>query len=154
MRPPLLQATVSLVRVWTRLYSWQLPESIRNARRAEIESDLWECQQAATPTAWLPLQIVARLILGLPDDLGWRFEHDRTRLQPTRTAFALIAGVVMIVTVVWIGLAAQHAELPPAPAAPPLQLRRAAMPPPPPPPPPPCNPPGIGRPAFSPCTPL
>jgi hypothetical protein len=154
MRPPLLQATVGLVRLWTRLYSWQLPERIRNARRAEIESDLWECQQAATRTAWLPLQIIARLILGLPDDLGWRFEHDRARFQSTRTALALITAAAAIFVVVWVGVAAQPGGVPPAPAAPALQLRRVEMPPPPPPPPPPCNPPGIGRPAFSPCTPL
>ncbi len=154
MRSPLLPTAVGLVRLWTRVYSWRLPEPIRNARRAEIESDLWECQQAGTRTAGLTFQIISRLILGLPDDLGWRFEHDRARFQATRTALALIAGAVTIVTVVWIGLGAQHAKLPPAPAAPALQLRPVEMPPPPPPPPPPCNPPGIGRPAFSPCTPL
>ena len=154
MRSPLLLAAVTLVRLWTRVYSWRLPEAIRNARRAELESDLWECQQPGTRTAVLPLEIIARLILGLPDDLVWRFEHDRARFQSTRMALAVIAGAAAIVTVVWIGLAAQHAERPPAPAAPARQLRHVEMPPPPPPPPPPCNPPGIGRPAFSPCTPL
>lgn len=154
MRSPLLLAAAGLVRLWTRVYSWRLPEPIRNARRAEIESDLWESQQTVTRTAWVPLQIIARLLLGLPDDLGWRFEQDPARLQSTRTALALIAGAVVTVTVVWIGLAARREELPPPPAAPALHLRRVTMPPPPPPPPPPCNPPGIGRPAFSPCTPL
>jgi hypothetical protein len=153
MKSLLPLAAVGLVRLWTRVYSWGLPEGIRNARRAELESDLWECQQGSARTAGLPLEIIARLILGLPDDLGWRFEQDRARFQSTRTV-AVIAGATTIVIVVWIGLAATPAELPPAPPAPSLQLRRVEMPPPPPPPPPPCNPPGIGRPAFSPCTPL
>jgi hypothetical protein len=32
----------SLVRSWTWLYTCGLPAAVRDARRAEIESDLWE----------------------------------------------------------------------------------------------------------------
>jgi hypothetical protein len=33
---------VACVRRWTCVYTWRLPPAVRDARREEIESDLWE----------------------------------------------------------------------------------------------------------------
>ena len=37
-----LRFVTGAVRAWTRLYTWRVAPSLREARRAEIESDLWE----------------------------------------------------------------------------------------------------------------
>src|SRR5687767_2529956 len=71
-----LRAAVAAVRGWTSLYTWGLPDNDCEARREEIESDLWESvNDGAADRRTLPLQIAARLIIGIPDDLGWRSEH-------------------------------------------------------------------------------
>ncbi|HJU42562.1 MAG TPA: hypothetical protein VJ691_07085 [Vicinamibacterales bacterium] len=65
-----------LVRCWTRLYTSGLPPELRTARRAEIDSDLWELEHDPDPVGkrGIASQILARLVVGLPDDLAWRME--------------------------------------------------------------------------------
>ena len=94
----LTRSAASLVRGWTRLYTSRLPASVRERRRAEVESDLWESQQhqdGCTPAA--ALHVLARLLLGIPDDLGWWIEQ------------ALVAGVLrrqtLVVTGRFVGMA-------------------------------------------------
>jgi hypothetical protein len=149
----LLRLSVAAVRLWTRVYTWRMPRSVREARRAEIESDLWECQtdEAAGPA--LPIQIMGRLALGVLDDVHWRVEHGSRASHVARRTIALSVGTAAVLACVWAGLTLSSAEPPQLPAAPDVRWRRAPYPPPPPPPPPPCNPPGIGREPFSPCTP-
>ena len=36
---------LEVVRTWTRLYTWGMRPVLRDSRRAEIESDLWEFQR-------------------------------------------------------------------------------------------------------------
>ena len=46
MNSLLLRFAVSLVRGWTRAYTWRMPPGLRPVPRcAEVESDLWELQQ-------------------------------------------------------------------------------------------------------------
>ena len=66
---------VSAVRAWTRVYTLGLPPELRDRRRDEIESDLWESVQGGRTDATLAWQIWGRLIGGLADDLGWRAEQ-------------------------------------------------------------------------------
>jgi hypothetical protein len=148
-----LRISIEAVRTWTRLYTCRMPRSVREARRAEIESDLWECQtdEAAGPA--LPVQIMGRLALGVFDDLCWRVEHGARGSHVTRRTIALAGGTAAVLACLWAGLAMSLAQPPQPPAAPEVRWRRTPYPPPPPPPPPPCNPPGIGRKPFSPCTP-
>jgi hypothetical protein len=47
----LLRTAIALVRAWTRVYTWQMPADEREARRSEIESDLWELQHDADTSA-------------------------------------------------------------------------------------------------------
>lgn len=148
----LLRFSVAAVRLWTRVYTWRMPRSVREARLAEIESDLWECQtdEAAGPA--LPIQIVGRLAWGVFDDVRWRVEQGSRGSHAARRTIAFSVGTAAVLACLWAGLALSSAEAPPLPAAPGVRSRPTPYPPPPPPPPPPCNPPGIGREPFSPCT--
>ena len=73
-----VRAASALARAWVRLYTARLPETLRNARRAEIDADLWEHQHdsllSRTAAGVTATEIVLRTWLGAFDDLGWRFE--------------------------------------------------------------------------------
>jgi hypothetical protein len=148
-----VRIAVTIVRMWTRLYTWRLPQSVRNRRRAEIESDLWESQRDANASS-VTLGLVVRLLLGIVDDVRWRVEQV-SAAPPRRRVVAVSVGAGVLIACVLLGVATRSVNPPPPPHAPDLDWRHRnrPAPPPPPPPPPPCNPPGIGRPAFSPCTP-
>ena len=145
MTPPLMRLAVAAVRAWTRLYTWRVAPGLREARRAEIESDLWEFQQdsGANDGVPAPLHILARLLLGIPDDVSWRVEQLDNGRRAMRRAIA-VAAAATILSALWIVLAAQPAQLPQPPGAPIVWWRADRRPPPPPPPPPPpCPPAGI-----------
>ena len=130
---------VSAVRAWTRVYTLGLPPELRDRRRDEIESDLWESVQDGRTNAGLAWQIWARLVGGLADDLGWRSEQVVGVLP---LVFRLVATLGLITFLgLWVISAASPRipEPPAAPRFPPL----IDPPPPPPPPPPPCAPPGF-----------
>ena len=61
------RAAAGVARWWTRLYTAGLPVDLRDARRAEVESDLWESVADGAPSR----HILARVALGLADDLTW-----------------------------------------------------------------------------------
>ena len=146
----LSRLSTDCVRHWTRLYTLGMPESTREARLAEIESDLWEQQRDCDD----PFNVFSRLLRGMLDDFRWRVEHMANEPHPARRALVLSLGVVILFSTLWVGVAMRDAGTPQPPAAPAFISRPAGYPPPPPPPPPPCNPPGIGRAPFSPCTPV
>jgi hypothetical protein len=136
----------SIVRVWTRCYTWGMPAAVRDARRAEIESDLWEFQREARDRGALghAAHVLVRLIIGIKDDVLWRAGH--STLSPIAIRNVAIVGMaVLVVGVVWISSVLDGPELP-RPAAAPIQWKRrpGPAPPPPPPPPPPCLPPALG----------
>jgi hypothetical protein len=83
---------VALVRLWTRLYTWRLPGDVRDARRAEIESDLWEFQHdnERVPTVGSAAHLIARVIRGVPDDLSWRADHMRGGGRAVAARFAIV----------------------------------------------------------------
>ena len=127
-----LRACAATVQVWTRVYTAGLAPEIRDARRDEIACDLWHgMREAEDGAAWLPgLQMLLRLALGVPDDLGWRVEHqrdDRARIG-RRMAVAL---TLMLLAIAW-GL--ERVSLPPLPAPKDHSQVRVTYPPPPPPP--------------------
>ena len=153
MRALLTRLAVAAVRGWTRAYTLGLPPSIRERRRAEVESDLWECH--ADAAAVLPLQILGRLLLGIVDDLWWRVEEVSLGPRGARTVFVATGLAMLVVMCVWTAMVLRPFENPQPPAPPDVRWahKNVKAPSPPPPPPPPCNPPGIGRQPFSPCTP-
>jgi peptidoglycan/LPS O-acetylase OafA/YrhL len=72
----LLPLATDLTRWWVSVYSRGLPGDERAARRAEIDSDLWEHARFDAEVGQRPadtgVEIVTRLLLGIPADLAWR----------------------------------------------------------------------------------
>jgi hypothetical protein len=149
---PWVRIAIAVARVWTAVYTWRLPQPLRERRRGEIESDLWESRLEEPHDATLALHIVARLVRGVSDDVRWRVEQ-ASAPSPARRLVAMAVGAAALVACVWVAVNVSRVDPPQPPQAPELDWRHRNRPAPPPPPPPPCNPPGIGRPAFSPCTP-
>ncbi len=80
-------AAHQLVRGWVWLYTLGLPPEARNARRTEIESDVWEQTHAwAVPGASTPgdaSSVLLRSLRGVPADLLWRLVEARTHGNST-----------------------------------------------------------------------
>ena len=148
-----LRAAIAAVRGWTRFYTWGLPPGQRESRRDEIDSDLWESvNEHGEGSCRLALHIIARLIIGIPDDLGWRTEQ----VEPgaaSRWRVALTALAVLMLGLWLVGRTATSTRLPDLPASVhfPTHPKLIDAPPPPPPPPPPCPPNGFPQPPGS-CT--
>ena len=74
----LIDLATATTRSWTSLYTWRLPDELRNGRQNEIESDLWEHRQLARAMDEPPLEtglaMLMRFAMGLPADLTWRIE--------------------------------------------------------------------------------
>jgi hypothetical protein len=125
---------VRMVQTWTRLYTFGLPEDDRVRRRQEIESDLWESlnDQHAPLRPWA---LLVRLIIGIPNDLGWRVEHPReARPLMFALAFAGVCTLMLVALLAWAGSASS------LPRPEPLVRLQSDQRPPPPPPPPPARP--------------
>lgn len=71
-----VELATGIVRSWTRVYTAGLRRPVRDARREEIASDLWEHAEAGardgTATRSVAGQILARCLLGIVDDVSWR----------------------------------------------------------------------------------
>ena len=67
------------VRSWVALYTRGLPADARRDRSDEIESDLWchmaEASESVEGVGAIGNEILARLLLGIPADIRWRFEQ-------------------------------------------------------------------------------
>ncbi len=103
-----LHLAVALVRLWTRAYTWHMPADVRDGRRAEIESDLWEfLQDADAHREVVPdVHLYARLLRGMPHDVLWRVEHaealrSRAR-QRVMGAAAVWTSVAILIAVLWL----------------------------------------------------
>jgi len=124
----ILAMAVALVRLWTRVFTLGMPDTVRAWRRAEIESDLWEHAHDKTASAW---QLIGRLVRGIPADVIWRIEEAAMRSK----ALVVIAGSVAAILVagtIWL-IDLMRADVLPTP--PPIMVVVAPPPPPPPPPP-------------------
>jgi hypothetical protein len=86
-RPPLL---VRAVEGWVAFYTRGLPSEVRDARRAELRSDLWEHLQHASGDGRgrlrRSLQVGGRVVRGMADDLWWRFAQQAAVRPPTEAA--------------------------------------------------------------------
>src|SRR3954464_7441692 len=89
----------AVTRWWTRVYTIGLRAEVREARLAEIESDLWESMH--DPDVERP-QILPRLAGGLLDDVCWRANHlaDESRLM-----WLTIATGCLLLAAMWEWLA-------------------------------------------------
>ncbi|MDQ3654133.1 MAG: hypothetical protein M3457_03495 [Chloroflexota bacterium] len=66
-----------LARAWVALYTRGLPADCRDARRAEITSDLWEQRHdgARTGSGSGLSGALGRVLAGMPADISWRIEE-------------------------------------------------------------------------------
>ena len=144
-----IRLAIAAVRAWTSIYTLGLPARLADARRAEIESDLWESCHDVSLDAQLPvgLHVLVRLVLGLPDDLGWRMDHAQLAGTPFLRGIAVGLVTAAAIGALWMAIAFRSSDQPQLPIAPELRLRPVIYDTPPPPPPPPCLPQfGIGDP--------
>jgi hypothetical protein len=144
-----LRGAVAAARVWTRVYTSGLPDQQRDARREEIDSDLWESvNDTTTDRRTLALQIATRLIAGMPDDLGWRSEQSAAAaLWRWRIALTVVVATVFALWLVGERTTTEKLpDLPESLLSSPYKVKLIDPPPPPPPPPPPCPPAGFPRP--------
>lgn len=78
MNSRLLSMVTALAGTWTTLYTAGMPQPVRQIRRNEIASDLWECSaevaRGEQRVGHAAAEILARLFLGIPDDIFWRWE--------------------------------------------------------------------------------
>jgi len=76
MNPSRLPFAARFVRQWVRLYTLGLPAADRDARLAEIESDIWEevdfARGQGKSSPFIGFHICSRLLFGIPMDLSWR----------------------------------------------------------------------------------
>src|SRR5437773_460071 len=101
----MLRIALAVVRFWTTLYTGGMPHALRETRRAEIESDLWESQHDRRPESDLSVatQVVLRLVRGVPDDLLWRLELMDLRSRRRRTGMWLAATAsVLLAATLWV----------------------------------------------------
>jgi hypothetical protein len=134
MRSIPLVAACAIVRAWTCVYTWRLPAYVRDARRAEIASDLWECRQdpAYGSNLRAALHVLLRLLLGVPDDLEWRVMR-----SPHPRLFVLrAAATTLVLLMAWVWVQFLVPQPLPKPPLPPMQFVSDRPEPPPAPPPP------------------
>jgi hypothetical protein len=122
-----MRALHVLVRGWTRLYTFALPSEIRDRRRAEIESDVWESEHDPDVPHHA---LVLRLLGGMPADLLWRLEVTPSR-QHARAAVGALAGAGVLALALW-ALVRQPVPRPTASQRP-VRISLGLTPPPPPP---------------------
>jgi hypothetical protein len=91
---------VKVARWWTRVYTAGLPVDLREARRAEVESDLWESVSDGAPSR----HILARLALGVVDDLSWSLTLMDTTTRATAT-WSLGSLLVLVLSWLWLSFA-------------------------------------------------
>ena len=80
-----IRLAARLTRLWVYLYTLGLPPKMKDVRRQEIESDLWEqgFAEGGKPEGIAP-HVLARWLLGIPADLLWRLEQVGAETTPQR----------------------------------------------------------------------
>jgi hypothetical protein len=100
----MLIIALAIARSWTCLYTCWMDRALRDRRRAEIESDLWEYE--ADAYAWgerrvvLAAGILGRVIAGVPDDVLWRLEHSPAR-SSHRSLWISAAASAALLAALW-----------------------------------------------------
>lgn len=132
---PMVWATAA-VRAWTRIYTARMRPTLREARRAEIESDLWESlhDPDAPRGVAAGVHMLVRLAAGIPHDLAWRAEHATgDEARSSRAIIVTAAAAALLFATLWALPALLSPNLP-SPPRPPETIRVRIPPHPPPPP--------------------
>jgi hypothetical protein len=96
-----------MARSWVALYTRGLADEVREARRSEVESDLWEQQWFAArrgdPALATAIEILARMLFGILADLAWRVET-RSSLKTVRRTGTMNDSLFMRITFLVVSL--------------------------------------------------
>jgi len=88
--------SAGLVRRWVALYTRGLAHRVRDARRDEIESDIWsqreEAREIGRSDGSVAGEMLTRLVLGIPADISWRLEQASPRRRHGRVARSVTMG--------------------------------------------------------------
>lgn len=92
---------------WTALYTRGLPADTAERRRDEIRSDLFEHAQAAGVTPTQQIDVLGRVLWGIPADLSWRraaraSRERRLATGETMTLQKSMFGSAVAVTVIFL----------------------------------------------------
>ena len=113
VRAFLLRLVQRLVVGWTWLYTLGAPPEIRDGRRAEVRSDLWEQTTAGREVGYRPESIalhqLLRWLVGVPGDLSWRWARARPSWHALRRKARL--GRISVRATVGVMIAAAIAAL-------------------------------------------
>ena len=134
MKPLWLPLAARLVRAWTFLYTCPLDSDVRDTRRAEIASDLWEFQHddANRGDISSALHVSARLVSGIRDDVAWSLAEWMARTTPLARIAMLATAVALALGAGWWWAIGSHRHaVAPAPVR--VFVGRPYPPPPPPP---------------------
>jgi hypothetical protein len=75
---------------WVRWYTRRLPTDVAEERRAEMASDVWEHvadARRARRNRWaIDVEVIGRVLSGVPADLSWRRGLLRSQLRPDQGA--------------------------------------------------------------------
>lgn len=87
---------------WTRCYTAGLPEGVRDERRAEIASDVYEHLAAAgnLSSSAAQREMLWRTIRGMPDDITWRLREAR-RMDASAAGASLLRTAWSTATQAW-----------------------------------------------------
>ena len=133
MMNELQKIAAALARGWVRLYTSGMPSDLRDVRRAEIEADLWDHQQAARDEdaagARIAAEILLRTLFGIPDDIGWRREVIHAR-RNADIEWRIQTMEVSVSQMRWIGICTIVAGTFTAASVQPAPGCRATLPPP------------------------
>lgn len=95
--------SAALVRRWVALYTVGLQRDMRDARRAEIEDDLWsQAQELVDATdSGASGDVLARLVFGMWADITWRLEQrHRVQARPLPRSVSMSTRVVASLSIV------------------------------------------------------
>jgi hypothetical protein len=90
---------------WTATYTAGLASSVRDARRAEIASDVWEHSEdivaGGETLLGSAIGVVSRMVRGVPADLLWRVNVEGPKMD-IRIPFERITGALLLAMVVLV----------------------------------------------------
>lgn len=89
--------SVTLVRLWTHVYTWGAPPLVTWERRAEIDSDLGRCFTPGTDLLTRGCLAASSRVwcAAVADDIAWRAEQFEPDLA-MRRAFAVACAVILV----------------------------------------------------------
>src|SRR5438093_9192268 len=112
-----LALSVGMARSWVALYTRGLASEVRDARRSEIDSDLWEQQWLAARLGdsafGTAIEVLTRMLLGIISDITWcaqagaptRAERSTKMSESPYMRGFVTVGIVLALFMIVVGIA-------------------------------------------------